>query len=149
MQPSSNWTCIMVLCGSLIQRYRPGAGRCAGFSRLRIASRPAEALHRRGGRSPIRAGRRSRGFRQAHPEIAVAATYGSSGNFYSEIRNQAPFDVFLSADSEYPRKLAQEGFADAQLDVRLRRGTHRRLGSRSNLRSISRTCRSTLWRPIP
>jgi molybdate transport system substrate-binding protein len=55
----------------------------------------------------------ARGFRQAHPEIDVAATYGSSGNFYSEIRNQAPFDVFLSADSEYPHKLAQEGFADA------------------------------------
>jgi molybdate transport system substrate-binding protein len=55
----------------------------------------------------------ARGYRQTHPEIDVAATYGSSGNFYSEIRNQAPFDVFLSADSEYPRKLAQEGFADA------------------------------------
>jgi molybdate transport system substrate-binding protein len=51
-------------------------------------------------------------FRQAHPEIDLALTYGSSGNFYSEIRNQAPFDVFLSADSEYPRKLAQEGYAD-------------------------------------
>jgi molybdate transport system substrate-binding protein len=56
----------------------------------------------------------SRGFRQSHPEIGVGVTYGSSGNFYSEIRNQAPFDVFLSADSEYPRKLAQEGFADAR-----------------------------------
>ena len=54
------------------------------------------------------------GFRQMHPEIALSASYGSSGNFYSEIRNQAPFDVFLSADSEYPRKLAQEGFADAR-----------------------------------
>src|ERR1700722_19628520 len=40
----------------------------------------------------------SRVFRQAHPEVDVAVTYGSSGNFYSEIRNQAPFDVFLSAD---------------------------------------------------
>ncbi len=56
----------------------------------------------------------SRVFRQAHPELDVAVTYGSSGNFYSEIRNQAPFDVFLSADIEYPRKLAQEGFADAR-----------------------------------
>ena len=54
-----------------------------------------------------------RGFRQAHPEIDVSPTYGSSGNFYSEIRNQAPFDVFLSADIEYPRKLAQEGFAES------------------------------------
>jgi molybdate transport system substrate-binding protein len=52
-------------------------------------------------------------FRQSHPEIDLAVTYGSSGNFYSEIRNQAPFDVFLSADIEYPRKLAQEGYADA------------------------------------
>jgi molybdate transport system substrate-binding protein len=56
----------------------------------------------------------SRDFRRTHPEIDVAVTYGSSGNFYAEIRNQAPFDVFLSADSEYPRKLAQEGFADAR-----------------------------------
>lgn len=56
----------------------------------------------------------AQGFRKAHPGIDVAATYGSSGNFYSEIRNQAPFDVFLSADSEYPRKLAQEGLADAR-----------------------------------
>jgi molybdate transport system substrate-binding protein len=56
----------------------------------------------------------SRGFRQAHPEIDAAVTYGSSGNFYAEIRNQAPFDVFLSADIEYPRKLAQEGYADAR-----------------------------------
>src|SRR5580658_9600009 len=56
----------------------------------------------------------SRGFRQSHPEIDVAVTYGSSGNFYSEIRNQAPFDVFLSADIDYPRKLAQEGYADAR-----------------------------------
>lgn len=53
------------------------------------------------------------GFHQAHPEITIAPTYGSSGNFYSEIRNQAPFDVFLSADIEYPRKLAQEGYADS------------------------------------
>ncbi len=52
------------------------------------------------------------GFRQAHPGVDATATYGSSGNFYAEIRNQAPFDVFLSADAEYPRKLAQEGYAD-------------------------------------
>jgi molybdate transport system substrate-binding protein len=47
-------------------------------------------------------------FRAAHPDVDLAIAYGSSGNFYAQIRNQAPFDIFLSADVEYPRKLVQE-----------------------------------------
>jgi molybdate transport system substrate-binding protein len=53
-------------------------------------------------------------FRSAHPEINVEVSYGSSGNYYTQLRNHAPFDLFLSADVEYPRKLAGEGMGVAE-----------------------------------
>lgn len=50
-------------------------------------------------------------FGKAHPEIVVSVSYGSSGNFLSQIQNGAPFDLFFSADIEYPRRLAEAGLA--------------------------------------
>ena len=55
----------------------------------------------------------SREFRTDHPQVALVINYGSSGTFYTQLRNRAPFDVFLSADVEYPRKLASEGIGAA------------------------------------
>ncbi len=53
-------------------------------------------------------------FQRQHPEIEVVVTYGSSGNFYSQLSNRAPFDIFLSADLDYPRRLIQQGLALAE-----------------------------------
>ena len=55
----------------------------------------------------------SRQFQATHPAIELQVDYGSSGNFYSQIRNGAPFELFLSADIQYPRLLAKDGIARA------------------------------------
>ena len=48
-------------------------------------------------------------FRRGHPDVAVTITYGSSGSFYAQLSNDAPFDLFLSADAAYPQKLVEHG----------------------------------------
>jgi molybdate transport system substrate-binding protein len=50
-------------------------------------------------------------FQAKNPGIKLTVTYDSSGNFYAQLSNRAPFDLFLSADITYPSKLADAGLA--------------------------------------
>ena len=48
-------------------------------------------------------------YTRVHPEAHIQVTYGSSGNFYEQIRNGGPFDLFFSADMDYVKHLRDEG----------------------------------------
>jgi len=50
-------------------------------------------------------------FEKQHPGVKIEATYGASGTFYTQVVQKAPFDLFLSADTEYPDQLVAEGHA--------------------------------------
>jgi len=51
-------------------------------------------------------------FNASHSE-QVVMIFGASGKLFTQISNGAPFDIFLSADTERPQKLETEGRAIA------------------------------------
>jgi molybdate transport system substrate-binding protein len=53
-------------------------------------------------------------FQKAHPQHRPQPAYGSSGTLFAQIENGAPFDVFLSADVSFPRRLAESGRAQKE-----------------------------------
>jgi len=53
-----------------------------------------------------------RQFESAHPDVDVRVSYGSSGNFHAQLTQRAPFDLYFSADIEYPRALIEADVAD-------------------------------------
>ncbi len=45
--------------------------------------------------------------------IPVRLTFGASGNLLTQIQQGAPFDVYFSADTDYPQRAIKEGLAVA------------------------------------
>ena len=54
-------------------------------------------------------------FKQANPADEVDIIYGSSGKFFTQIQQGAPYDLYFSADIAFPRDLAQAGYAATEV----------------------------------
>lgn len=52
-------------------------------------------------------------FRAAHAGATIEVVYGASGKLATQIRNGAPFDVFLSADLAFAQSLHADGLVTA------------------------------------
>lgn len=52
-------------------------------------------------------------FEQTTPGTSIQVSFGSSGQFVTQIENGAPYDVFLSADKRYAEILTQKRLAPA------------------------------------
>jgi molybdate transport system substrate-binding protein len=48
-------------------------------------------------------------------ERSVQVTYGASGKLYEQISNGAPFDLYFSADINYPKLLKEKGVASSEV----------------------------------
>ncbi|CCE24058.1 molybdate ABC transporter substrate-binding protein [Methylotuvimicrobium alcaliphilum] len=54
-------------------------------------------------------------FRQDHPDDTIEIVYGSSGKFFTQIQQDAPYDLYFSADIGFPKQLAQDDFAASEV----------------------------------
>jgi molybdate transport system substrate-binding protein len=50
---------------------------------------------------------------EASARNEVKLSFGAAGKRFPQIQNGAPFDLFFSADEDYPKKLASTGVVDA------------------------------------
>ena len=50
--------------------------------------------------------------------VDLKLSFGSSGNLTTQIENGAPFDIFFSADEDYPKQLIDKGLAEKDSQYR-------------------------------
>jgi molybdate transport system substrate-binding protein len=55
------------------------------------------------------------GFRNGQTGREVEVVYGSSGKFNTQIQQGAPYDLFFSADINFPRELARQGLVSSDV----------------------------------
>jgi len=48
-------------------------------------------------------------YKESNPNAKIEPIYGASGNFYQQLVNKAPFDMFFSADHNFAVKLKEQG----------------------------------------
>lgn len=56
-------------------------------------------------------------YQKQHPSEKIQVTYGSSGKFFEQIQYNAPFDLYFSADVDYPKKLKEKGLTISDVKI--------------------------------
>ena len=84
------WVCSLLLCMLPVRASEPLT--IAAASDLRYALDEIIAL-----------------YQSEHPKARIRVSYGSSGKISTQIRHGAPFDLFFSADIQFPEQLYAEG----------------------------------------
>jgi len=56
-------------------------------------------------------------FKKQNPNIDSQITYGASGKLFEQISNGAPFDLFFSADMDYPNKLKEKKLTASEVKM--------------------------------
>lgn len=54
-------------------------------------------------------------YKKSNPTDEIDVIYGSSGKFFTQIKQNAPYDLYFSADSSYPSQLSKEGLTAGEV----------------------------------